>query len=269
MGLSTGVWVGVALVMNLVLLMLVGYGGWRWFSQQKTHWQRHYDEELQRFLRRLDHELKNPVTSIQFALANLTHISRSTDQQEAILSIKTQVERIRQLITDLRKLAEIDRNAIERIPVDIHELVREAIALSTEGTDARIIQCEVDTLDNEMAVYGDKYLLLLVIYNLLDNALKFTTPSDRITLKVQPSGSALTIVVADTGVGIPEDDIPQVWKELYRSQHTRHIEGSGLGLSMVKAIIDYHDGEVWLESTLGEGTTVTMWLPMYSVDTLL
>lgn len=269
MGLSTDAWISIILLINLLLLALAGYGGWRWFNQQKTGWQRHHDEELQRFLRRLDHELKNPVTSIQFALANLTHTSNNADQQDAILSIKTQVERIRQLITDLRKLAEIDRNAIERIPVDIYEVLKEAVALSTEGTEPRTIQCEIDDLDAEMAVYGDKYLLLLVIYNLLDNALKFTTPTDSISLHVKTSGSAMTITVADTGVGIPEDDIPQVWKELYRSQHTRHIEGSGLGLSMVKAIVDYHDGEVWLESTLDEGTTVTVWLPIYGIETPL
>lgn len=213
-------------------------------------------EELQRFLRRLDHELKNPLTAIRFALANLA----CDDQDQAVIaSIESQILRISHLITDLRKLADLDQLAVEMLPVEVEPLLTEAVALGQENTPDREhhITVEVGTSNR---VRGDKYLLLLAVYNLIDNALKFTPPDTAIRVETWDDGDYVAIAVADNGPGIPPDDLPHVWEELYRSQTVRHIAGSGLGLAMVKAIVERHGGSVELLST--NGTTITLYLPM-------
>jgi two-component system OmpR family sensor kinase len=104
-------------------------------------------------------------------------------------------------------------------------------------------------------------MLLLAIHNLLENALKFSSPGDTVELRAFEDGQQIVIEVADTGPGIPEDEQPQVWEELYRGQSSRGIPGSGLGLSLVHAIIERHSGSVSLRSRLDQGTVFTLRLP--------
>lgn len=239
----------------------------RYSQRQRKLLQTQRYEDMQRFLRRLDHELKNPVTAIRFALANIALTAQTDEQKNAINSIQTQILRISQLITDLRKLAELDHVVIEHIAVDVIALIHEAVTLvkeKPEAQDREIAIAPTDDTDYPLTVYGDKYLLLLVVYNLVDNAIKFTDHEDKVSITAFQSDSTITIEVNDTGAGIPEDEIEHVWQELYRGQSVRHIPGSGLGLSMVKAIVERHGGQVWLESDADYGTTVYIYLPIYA-----
>ena len=99
------------------------------------------------------------------------------------------------------------------------------------------------------------------MHNLLDNALKFSRPGDTLELHAFEDGAEIVIEVADTGPGIPEDEQPHVWEELYRGQSGRGIPGSGLGLALVRAIAERHNGRVSLRSRLGQGTVFTLRLP--------
>ena len=110
-------------------------------------------------------------------------------------------------------------------------------------------------------VNGDPDLLFLAVHNLLTNAVKFTSPGDRIEVRAQEDGAAVAIEVADTGPGIPEDEIALVWEELYRGQGARGIPGSGLGLALVRAVAERHGGTVSLRSREGQGTVFTLRLP--------
>lgn len=249
-------------VMAIVALSLTNCGSllllW-WYRRsllkKYANLQTQYQQELQRFLQRLDHELKNPLTAIRFALVNLA-VPETEVQEKARTTIDTQTHRMSELITELRKLAELEYVSIEHIPVSIDALINEAVML-TEA-DPQRIRLEIEP---ECEVKGDKYLLLLAIYNLLDNALKFTQAGSEVNVQAYDSGAGTTIIVADNGPGIDAADLEHVWKELYRGRGVQHIEGSGLGLSMVKAIIERHGGKVGLESTLGHGVTVTLDLP--------
>lgn len=249
------------LIVVLAVLLLVSWGVcWRNCHAAETQpvpIQKTHPEELQRFLQRLDHELKNPVTAIHFALANLSATVQDTSQDAAIETIRTQTLRINRLITDLRKLAEFDRIAIEHIPVVVGTLIQEAITQANDPSRDFVI-----SIDTDKSVMGDKYLLMLAIYNLIDNALKFTDPATPITINVTDDGDNVHVTITDTGVGIPAQDLQHIWDELYRGQTTRHIPGSGLGLAMVKAIVERHGGEVSLHSRAGHGTTVTLTIPV-------
>jgi two-component system OmpR family sensor kinase len=111
------------------------------------------------------------------------------------------------------------------------------------------------------SVPGDRDLLFLAVYNLLENALKYTAVTDAIELRAREDGRFVTVEVADTGPGIAADDQPYIWEELYRGEAARGVSGSGPGLALVKAIVERHRGQVSLSSRPGQGSLVMLRLP--------
>jgi two-component system OmpR family sensor kinase len=223
------------------------------------------EEERRHFLRRLDHELKNPLTAIQVGLANLAEAHTEEDRRASLASVQAQVERIASLTGSLRKLAELETRAIERAPVDLVELLQTAVALARERPEAasrKLTLTLPQPVSPLITIQGDEDLLLLALYNLLDNALKFGRPGDLVEVRAFVEEEAIVIQVADTGCGIPEAEVPHVWEELYRGRAAQGISGSGLGLGLVRTIADRHGGHVNLRSQIGEGTVVTMCLPV-------
>jgi two-component system, OmpR family, sensor kinase len=221
-------------------------------------------DERRRFLRRLDHELKNPLTAIRAGLANLAEAPSSEARQDAFHSVEAQALRLSRLAADLRKLAELETRMVERSPVDIGHLLQEAFDITSDHPDAgqRHFTISIPQAPWPLPVIsGDQDLLFLAIHNLLDNALKFTRPGDTIELRAFEDGSTVAIEVADTGPGISEEDLPHVWEELYRGMGARGIPGSGLGLALVRAVGERHNGQVYLRSRAGQGTVFTLKLP--------
>jgi len=222
--------------------------------------------ERHRFLQRLDHELKNPLTAIRAGLANAADGTKASAQQrEAIASVEAQVLRLSRLTGDLRKLAELETRPLERDSIDVADLLQEAVALAQErpGPDARHVNLTLPQAPWPLsAVLGDRDLLFLSVYNLLDNALKFTQPGDMVEVRAFEDKSFVAIEVADTGPGIPEEELPRVWEELYRGQGAQGVPGSGMGLALVRAVVERHGGQVGLRSRAGQGTVVTMRVPV-------
>jgi two-component system, OmpR family, sensor kinase len=221
-------------------------------------------EERRRFLRRLDHELKNPLTAIRAGLANLSEAPADEARREALASVEAQTLRMSRLSADLRKLAELEVRLVEHSPVDIPALLHEAFNMAQEqpgATDRRLNLSIPQAPWPLPKIQGDPDLLLLAVHNLLDNALKFSRPGDTLELHAFEDGAEIVIEVADTGPGIPETEQPHVWEELYRGEAGRGIPGSGLGLALVRAIAERHNGRVTLRSRLGQGTVFTLRLP--------
>jgi len=222
-------------------------------------------EERRQFLRRLDHELKNPLTAIQAGLANVASAPLPTGQEAALESVRSQVLRLSRLSADLRKLADLETRPLERTPVDIAALLSEVVEITKERPQAsgRTLTLTVPQAPWPLpTISGDPDLLFLAVHNLLTNAYKFTQPGDRIEVRAFEDNTTIVIEVADTGPGIPETEIPHVWEELYRGQGARGISGSGLGLALVRAIIERHGGQVGLRSREGQGTVLTLRLPL-------
>lgn len=262
------------------LFLLMGFlaaGGlgleWlRWAREERS--QRNLVNRLQsetaserhEFLRRLDHELKNPLMAMRAGFANLTGTNLDAPQREIIESIETQTLRLGRLLADLRKLAELEIRPLDCAPVDMSELLQDVAAMTEERPEAEGRQI---TLTLPQApwplppVPGDRDLLFLLFHNLLDNAIKFTQPGNKIELRAFEDGARVVVEVADTGAGIPEKDALLVWNELYRGENARGISGSGIGLALVRAIAERHNGEVFLRSRLGQGTVFTLRLPVY------
>ncbi len=221
-------------------------------------------EERRRFLGRLDHELKNPLTAIRAGLANLAGSSPGAAYNETLASLEAQTLRMSRLSSDLRKLAEIEVRPVERLSVDIAALLQEAFQVAQEqpGAAERTLNLSLPRAPWPLpAIQGDADLLFTAVHNLLENAIKFSRPGDTLELRAFEDGQGIVIEVADTGPGIPEEEQPHVWEELYRGNAGRGIPGSGLGLALVRVIVDRHAGSIGLRSRVEHGTVFTLRLP--------
>ena len=222
-------------------------------------------DERRRFLRRLDHELKNPLTAMRAGLANLASAPNQDLRSEVIASIDAQTLRLSRLAGDLRKLAELEIRPLELTRVDSASLLQEVfdLAESQPGAAGRSLHLTLPQAPWPLPqIQGDRDLLFLALHNLLDNALKFSGDGNTIEMRAHEDGSSIVIEVADTGPGIPAEEIDQVWEELYRGQGARAVPGSGLGLPLVRAIVTRHGGQVSLRSRAGQGTVFTLRLPV-------
>ncbi|MGC9522032.1 MAG: sensor histidine kinase [Anaerolineae bacterium] len=220
------------------------------------------EDDRRRFLRRLDHELKNPLTALRAALANLTSLPDGPERDAARASVEAQLLRVNRLVGDLRKLAELERRSLDRGPVDVGAVLSEVVDL-TEGAPERELTLTLPQAPWPLPpVSGDRDLLFLACYNLVDNACKFTRPGDAIEVRAFEDGHWLVVEVADTGPGISDEDLPHVFEELYRGTDDRNIEGSGLGLALVRTVARLHGGTATARSRTGEGTAVTLRLPL-------
>jgi two-component system, OmpR family, sensor kinase len=261
---------GALLLMLGVLLGGLGLGGWAvaWTWRRATRLAVVRERDTQasvhrRFIRRLDHELKNPLTAITLALANLAEAAPD-GSAGSLHNIGRQVDRLSGLANDLRKLADLEARDIERARVDLAEVVEEAVALARAGPRAeqREVVASVQRVPwAPPPVLGDRDLLVLALYNLLDNALKFSRPGGTVEIRARDDGQIAVIEVADTGSGIRDDDLPHVTEELYRGQTSHAVEGSGLGLALVDRVARVHGGTLVIASRPDQGTVVALRIP--------
>ncbi len=216
-----------------------------------------------RFLARLDHELKNPVTAIHAAVA-----TEPGADGGALATIDAQARRLTTLVSELRKLADVETLPIEREPVDLEEVARDAVAAvsdqlrSSQNGEHRTFAIVFPQAPWPLPrLRGDVDLLFLALYNLVSNAAKFSAAGDHIEIRGREDDGWAVIEVADTGVGIPAGEESAVWDELARGANAHGVPGSGLGLSIVAAVASRHNGQVSLRSREGHGTSVRVRLP--------
>ena len=212
------------------------------------------DLEHRQFLARLDHELKNPLTAILAATAS----------GEASALVAAQARRMGVLVTDLRKLADLSSAPMERELVDLEEAARDAVeaARSSVG-EARSFTLVFPTAPWPLPrVVGDADLLYSAIQNVVFNAVKYSGEGDSIEVRGSQSETGVSIEVADTGIGIPEAEREIVFSELARGSNAAGRSGSGLGLPLVRLVIERHGGHVRLTSREGVGTSVVLTLPL-------
>lgn len=210
-----------------------------------------------RLVARLDHEIKNPLQGIRAALAD-----EPSDRQRA--SIDVQSKRLMTLLRDLRKIGEVEHMPLETSLVDLPALAREAVTATMDlpGAEARRWEIAFPTAPRPLPpVRADEDLLFLALLNVLGNAVKYSADDDAIEVRGQAEDGAVVLEIADTGRGIPPAEQQLVWEELGRAQEARGIDGSGLGLPMVRAILERHGGTATLESWHGEGTLIRLRLP--------
>jgi len=254
----------------ITLLLGVAYlSGWIKERQARHVIERSLQESeqgRQRFIRRLDHEIKNPLTGLRAALVNLQETGNSEERQRASENANRAVERLTRLLNDLRKLSDLEERSIERMPVDIPELLDDVVeaARTIPAYQGRSVNLLITKVPAPLPqVTGDRDLLSLAVYNLVENALKFTSAKDSVEVRALEDGKAVVVEIADSGAGIPSDELSRIFEELYRGSNARSTEGSGLGLALVNRIISLHGGQIEVRSRQDgpRGTVFTIRLP--------
>ena len=152
------------------------------------------------------------------------------------------------------------------MPIDTSALLRDAFCIASEQEQAPQRHFCLEIPQELPKIQGDYDLLLLAIYNVLNNAIKYSFDGDQIRLQAQSNNNLIIISISDTGPGIAIEDLPYVWDELYRSENVKGTSGSGIGLALVRRIIERHGGVVSIESTINRGTTVYMVLAEAAVS---
>jgi two-component system OmpR family sensor kinase len=257
---------GLAISLLLLGIFAVGWQLDRLAVRERELEQKLQEEANRRFLRRLDHELKNPLTIIRLGVVNLQQNPNLTPEQTSSLErVGQQTQRLQTLVEDLRWLTELEEGRLERTRVNLRDVLEEAIEMvrSMPGMKDRKVDLSLQEAPWPLgAVDGDRDLLILAFRNLLDNALKFTSEEGQVQVRATDDGSMAEIEVADTGPGIPEDEMPHIFEELYRGQQAKRVAGSGLGLALVQRIIKLHGGEISVFSRNQQGTVMTVRLPL-------
>lgn len=221
----------------------------------------------------LSHEIRTPLALVSEAAQQLMEGfggELTQDQDHRVRMIRTQAERMLQLVGELLDLSRIESG---RLPlhlerVFLQKVIREVAARYEILVSPR--KMELD-LGAEAAVYGDPSRLGQVVENLLTNAVKFTPPSGRISIRLAGKGESAEISVADTGVGISKSDQKKLFERFsqVRSAQMTAARGTGLGLAIVKEIAQLHGGSVKVSSQEGKGTVFTVSLPLYSPERVL
>ncbi len=206
------------------------------------------------FVGRLDHELKNPLTALRMGMA-------AVDDPVLAEQMRAQVDRLSSLVTELRKISEIDSYPVADEPVDVADVIAEVVE-TVVPADRQVMVALPKAPRPLPAVRGDRDLLFLAFYNVVGNAVKYSTPGARLEIRGSEDRGHVVVDVSDTGRGIPANEVEQVWSELARSTQVRHIPGNGLGLPMVAAVLRRLGGSSELSSIEGRGTTVRLRLPM-------
>jgi two-component system, OmpR family, sensor kinase len=217
------------------------------------------------FLADASHELRGPLMVIRGNLDLLQMDLPPKERRAAAREASEEAERMARLIADLLFLAEEDAHQrLQSMPVVIDEVVAEVWQRARTvdaGEHALSLEC-----NDRAVVLGDRDRLTQMLWNLVDNALVYTEPGGRVALCSRTSTSKVSIAVSDTGIGIPSEHIPRLFERFYRVGHARSRTQSstGLGLPIVKQVVDAHGGEVRVESELGQGSVFTVSLPLAS-----
>ena len=214
----------------------------------------------------IGHELRTPVG----ALSVLADAMQDEDDPEVLMSLSQSIGkesiRLTQIVEDLLELSRLEQNQeSDFAPVILQDVVRRAVNRISGVAQQHDTEIEMDMAEEPVCVWGDSFQLTSATFNLLDNALKYSPPSSRLSVDLLSEGSWAEIVVADEGVGIPRRDHDRVFERFYRVDRSRSSAmGSGLGLAVVRHVAQQHEGEVTLQSQEGEGSTFSIRLPIHA-----
>lgn len=231
-------------------------------------------EELQKleglrisFVANVSHELRTPLTSIQgFVQGILDGAINKEDQETYLNTVLDETKRLNLLISDLLELSKIESGKFplnNRI-FDINELIRRCLITFEQRIENKKLDVQVVMGDERLYANADPDRIAQVITNLIDNAVKFSRQEGTLILRSQAHEDKIYVSVKDTGEGIPEKDLPFIFERFYKVDKSRgrKQQGTGIGLSIVKKIIDQHGQKIWVESKAGEGSVFTFSLKL-------
>jgi signal transduction histidine kinase len=261
---------------GLAALLLVAAGGWL-LVRKSTAPVEATIEQMRRFMADAAHELRTPLTVLRSrAEVTLQQPREAATYVAALSGIESEARRLGRIVEDLLTLARADtgERPVERRRIYLDDLALDAIQAAQAVAETHGITLEVDEFA-EALVEGDAALLRQLIMILLDNAVKFTEPGGHVRIRVGGPMSRPSLVVEDSGIGIPDDQLPHIFERFYRgdpartrARPSRSGEGAGLGLSIARWITRVHDADIQVTSAAGRGTRVEVHFPAPDPATL-
>ncbi|MCL6519729.1 MAG: PAS domain-containing protein [Armatimonadetes bacterium] len=220
------------------------------------------------FVSTVSHELRTPLTSIKGFISTLLmdeegYYDRDT-QREFYTIIDTECDRLTRLISDLLNVSRIEAGRALELnlkPVNLPNLIEKVVTVQKSYTNKHTFKIELDDLPE---ITADEDKVDQILTNLTNNAIKYSPKGGQITITGTSKDGMVTISVADQGMGIPKDHLPKVFERFHRvdNRDTREVGGTGIGLYLVKHLVEAHGGKIWVESELGKGSTFTFTLPI-------
>lgn len=243
--------------------------------EERTHELTHALEEVNKISRRktefvssVSHELRTPLTSIKGYASILLTQKLGVIPEEARLRIEKinkHSDELAQLVNDLLDISRLESGRVEMKmdSLDVNKVVNEVSELLSVQLKDRQIELSIALLPEASTVFADLGQLKRVFINIVGNALKFTPPKGKITIRSSKADDGVQIDISDTGCGIPEDAKESIFEEFYRVENAinQEVKGTGLGLALVKKIVEAHRGKIWVTSKVGAGSTFSFILP--------
>lgn len=226
------------------------------------------DRLREEFIQSITHDLRAPLTFIrgyaELMLEGL--LGELTDEQrEAIEIIQDRTDTVAKLVTDILDAKQIDLQPLEEQPIYLENVAYRAVRGALMAAQKAGLDVVLDIETEQNCVLGDERRLGQVFDNLLSNAIKYSPNGGIIHVYIYRKGNRVVTSVADTGMGIPVEDLDNIWERYYRVKGSaEHVGGTGLGLANVRRIVEAHGGRVWVESS-PEGTTFTFELPLHTL----
>jgi len=214
----------------------------------------------------ISHEFRTPLAGIKAMVETLGGgaIDDKKAARDFLSRIDNEVARLTQLVAELTELSRIETGKAElkKEPVNLNQLVEEVIAQLSPQVERQKLSISQDFAADLPSVPADKDRIRQVITNLVHNSIKFTRPGGTITITTKTLEGSVVVDIADTGIGIPKEDLARVFERFYKGDKARAGEGTGMGLAIAKHVVEAHGGNTWVESEEGNGSTFGFSLPL-------
>ena len=220
----------------------------------------------------LTHELKTPISTISLACEALTDPSIPQDNEQRrkfVTMIRDENKRLGSLVENVLQSAVLDSGqmVLKRVELDIHAVIQDVVRSSGIQVSRRSGRVELDLGAEIHHLHGDRIHLTNLLYNLIDNAIKYSVREPRISIATRSTDEGISVSVTDNGIGIPRSELPKIFDKLYRvpTGNVHNTKGFGLGLSYVKSVVQRHGGHIDVESEPGRGSTFRIFIPFEHV----
>ncbi len=228
--------------------------------------ERELNELKSRFISITSHEFRTPLTTIMGSTELLKHYGEklNTERKQVHFDrIQSSVEHMINLLEDVLLIGKIDANKVTCHPTNFDLIVfcQNLVEEIEVGIDESKYQIVLSQEGSDSQVYMDERLLKQILTNLLSNAIKYSPSGGIVQFKLNCQTDKSILQIQDRGIGIPEQDLPQLFELFHRANNTDNLPGTGLGLSIVKRLVDAHNGNIQVESQVGVGTTFTVTIP--------
>ncbi len=240
-----------------------------WFTINTILRQSRVDEIKNDFISNMTHELKTPISTISLAgemLSDKSIMKTPESVDRYVGMIRQENMRLSTLVESILQTSILEKGKfqLKKANVDVHVIIKQGLENNRLILDQRKGWMKLELNASNFVIQADKTHLTNIIYNLMDNAIKYSKENPQITILTENNNQNIKIAVKDNGIGIPKEHLKKIFDKFYRvpTGNVHNVKGFGLGLSYVKAIVEKHSGEVWAESEIGKGSTIFVRLPI-------